>query len=203
MIAKLPSSTGAPSAVDATRDRWSPRPSLAVPLSFRGRWGPGRTGRRGEQGFTLTELMTTLGIVAILSIIAVPSLISMIEVQRVKTATFDLYAAMSYARSEAIKRNAVVTIAPYGGSFTKGYDLTVGGSTLRSQAGSPTVAITASAGTPLAYDGSGRMTASSIYQLQLTSTQDSSIAKRCLVISPSGRASIRVDTNKDGNCFNG
>src|SRR4051812_38092652 len=54
------------------------------------------------RGFTTVELMVAVGIVAILAALAAPSLLAMIATQRVKTATFDLYSAMSYARSEAI-----------------------------------------------------------------------------------------------------
>jgi type IV fimbrial biogenesis protein FimT len=151
----------------------------------------------------MTELMVAVGIAAILTAVAAPPLMSMIAAQRVKTATFDLYSAMSYARSEAIKRNAVVTIAPRNGAFTNGYDLVVGGTTLRSQMGSPDVSISAPAGVTLAFDGYGRMTAPARYQLELTSGQVSTTPKRCLVISTTGRPTIQVDNNHDGNCING
>ena len=48
-----------------------------------------------ERGFTMTELMIAVGIVAILTAVAAPSLMSVIAVQRVKTAAFDLYSAAS------------------------------------------------------------------------------------------------------------
>src|SRR5258706_7975795 len=139
-----------------------------------------------QRGFTMTELMVAVGIAAILTAVAAPPLMSMIAAQRVKTATFDLYSAMSYARSEAIKRNAVVTIAPRNGAFTNGYDLVVGGTTLRSQMGNPEVAITAPAGVTLAFDGYGRLTAPARYQMELTSGQGGTTPKRCLVISNTG-----------------
>jgi type IV fimbrial biogenesis protein FimT len=155
-----------------------------------------------ERGFTMTELMMAVGIAAILTAVAAPPLMSMIAAQRVKTATFDLYSAMSYARSEAIKRNAVVTIAPRNGAFANGYDLVVGGTTLRSQAGSPQVSISAPPGMTLAFDGYGRLTAPARYQLELTSGQVSTTPKRCLIINTTGRPTIQVDNNHDGNCIN-
>ena len=158
---------------------------------------------RGECGFTLTELMVTLGIVGVLSATAVPSASTMIATQRVKTATFDIYAATSYARSEAIKRNAVVTIAPHGGNFANGYDVQVGDVVLSSQIGTPSVAINAPSEIPLAYNGHGRLTSPGQYQLELSSPLESNISKRCLAIDMSGRPSIHVDSNHDGNCFNG
>jgi type IV fimbrial biogenesis protein FimT len=158
---------------------------------------------RMQCGFTMTELMVAVGIAAIIAAVAAPPLMAMIAQQRVKTATFDLYSAMSFARSEAIKRNAIVTIAPRPGGFNNGYDLTVGGAVLKSQLGSPDVAITAPVGVPLAFDGYGRLTSPNRYQLELTSGQVSNTTKRCLVVGTTGRPTIRIDKNNDGNCING
>jgi hypothetical protein len=67
----------------------------------------------------------------------------------------------------------------------------------------PVVAINVPSETPLAFNGSGRLTSSVPYHLELSSAQDSSIAKRCLIISLSGRPMIQVDNDHDGNCING
>lgn len=155
------------------------------------------------RGFTTVELMVAVGILAILAAVAAPSLMAMVANQRVKTATFDLYSAMSYARSEAIKRSAVVTITPHTGGFGKGYDLTVGGTVIKSQMGDPNVAISAPPSTPLAFDSFGRLTIPALYQLEVSSGQPGVTPKRCLVISSTGRPSIRIDGNQDGNCING
>src|SRR4051812_34722849 len=69
-------------------------------VSFR---GVERRALHRQGGFTMTEMMVAVGIVAILTAVAAPPLLAMVAAQRVKTATFDLYSAMSYARSEAIK----------------------------------------------------------------------------------------------------
>jgi type IV fimbrial biogenesis protein FimT len=162
-----------------------------------------RTALQRERGFTITELMVSIGIVAILSGIGAPLMTGMIASQQVKTATFDFYSALSFARSEAIKRNAIVTILPRSGNFANGYDLRTGGDTVRSEVGSVAVAFTVPSGVALAFDGYGRLTSPGQYQVELTSARDSTVPKRCLVISPTGRPSIRVDTNHDGNCVNG
>lgn len=184
-----------------THDRWSRWRALPARVQFPSRRVPRCIALRGERGFTLIELMVTIAIAGVLSAIAAPALMSMIQTQRVKTATFDLYAALTYARSEAIKRNSVVTITPRSGGFANGYDLLdSGGVVLRSHLGSPAVSINAP-GTALAFDGYGRLTSPARYLLELSSTQSISIPMRCLVISPTGRPSIRVDNDRD--CTNG
>ena len=155
------------------------------------------------RGFTTAELMIAVGIAAILTAIAVPALNTMVANQRLKTATFDLYSAMSYARSEAIKRNAVVSITPRAGGFAFGYDIRSGASIIKSQPANTALQITAPAGVLLEFDAYGRLTSASQYQIELSSSASTSALKRCVVVSPSGRPSIRVDNNKDGNCLNG
>jgi type IV fimbrial biogenesis protein FimT len=63
-------------------------------------------------GFTLPELMITLAIVAILGALALPSMAGIIATLRSKSAASDLHAALTRARSEAIKRNTEATLSP-------------------------------------------------------------------------------------------
>ena len=67
--------------------------------------------RTTNSGFTLTELMIVVAIAGILAAIAIPSFTSLGESQRVKSASFEMYALLNIARSEAIKRNGDVTVA--------------------------------------------------------------------------------------------
>ncbi|MBN8713103.1 MAG: GspH/FimT family pseudopilin [Xanthomonadales bacterium] len=68
---------------------------------------PGRS-----QGFTLLELMTTITIVAVLLAIGVPSMRSMIQRNRVSSASNDLAASIAYARTTAINRGQLVSMCP-------------------------------------------------------------------------------------------
>lgn len=74
-----------------------------------------------SSGFTLTEVMVVLTILGILLAIALPSFRSLIEDQRVKGAASELHASLVLARSEALKRNASVTLAPVGGDWSAGW----------------------------------------------------------------------------------
>jgi type IV fimbrial biogenesis protein FimT len=64
------------------------------------------------RGFTLIELLTIVAITAILSAMAAPAFKSLVAGQRARATSTDLYAALVLARSEAIKRNTQVTLAP-------------------------------------------------------------------------------------------
>jgi type IV fimbrial biogenesis protein FimT len=66
-------------------------------------WGHGA-------GFTIIELMITVAVASILLAIAVPSFNQMIISGRLTAQSNEMVAAMSLARSEAIKRNANVTL---------------------------------------------------------------------------------------------
>lgn len=66
----------------------------------------------GAGGFTLVELMVTLAVIGILALAAAPAMTSMINNSQVNSQASELTAALQLARSEAIRRNAPVTLCP-------------------------------------------------------------------------------------------
>lgn len=66
---------------------------------------------KSHSGFTLAELLIVLVIVAILAVVAVPPFISHIQTSRLSNASQNLYYALQYARSEAIKRNVTMFVS--------------------------------------------------------------------------------------------
>ena len=60
---------------------------------------------RGVTGFTITETMVTVAVLVILIGLATPSFREIIVAQGVKTASFDVFAGLILARSEAVTRN--------------------------------------------------------------------------------------------------
>lgn len=68
--------------------------------------------RCGMRGFTMPELLAVVAIVGTLAAIGAPAYSSMAASMRSRSVSSELHAALSRARSEALKRNVEVTLAP-------------------------------------------------------------------------------------------
>lgn len=79
---------------------------------------------RHIRGFTLYELLITMVVVVIVTVFAVPSFRTFIGGQQLKNVTQSLYIDLAYARSEAVKRNDVVTLTSNNGTWTDGWLVT-------------------------------------------------------------------------------
>ena len=161
-----------------------------------------RAARAGGNGFTLIEILVTLTIVAILSGITAPAVFGLLANQRTKMATYDFYSALAYARSQAIQRYEVVNIVPRGNNYANGWDIRASSGVLRSQLELDRVAVSAPEKVTFAYDRYGRLTTPGRYVVRLAASTHSSVAARCVIIDPDGRASIRVDAKGQRNCRN-
>lgn len=140
-----------------------------------------------QRGLTLIEMIITILVLGIFISIAVPSYKGFIAGQRVKTVAFNLGAAMRYARSEAIKRGANVTLSATSGAWANGWTVQSGTIILNTQeALSSSVTVTGVGGiTSLTYQRSGRVSVAPKIQIDAT---DSSlgIPSRCISIELSG-----------------
>lgn len=141
--------------------------------------------RRAQRGFTTTELMVVVAIVAILTAIAVPNMRTMIQTQRVRTAAFDLTAGLTLARSEAIKRNSSVTMTPGASGWVDGWTLTDSGGNMVGKQDKFTQVTMNGPGT-VVFNGMGRLGGAAT-QFQISTNELSNDKWRCVKLDISGR----------------
>jgi type IV fimbrial biogenesis protein FimT len=115
--------------------------------------------RRHVLGFTLLELMVTVLILAVLAGLGTANFSSIIGATRVRAAALDLSSDLSFARSEAIKRNGDVAIARTGGEWAFGWSITASGGavTLRTRNAMPVGISSSATATTFVFNGAGRV----------------------------------------------
>lgn len=148
---------------------------------------PSRPSRKVRQrGFSLIELMVTLSIAVIMLGIGIPSFKNFTASQKVKAASQDLMSTLSLARSEAVKRNTDVTVAPdTAGVWTGGWTVKTGTTTLLQQQALTGVTITTAAAT-IVFKPTGRPNASSTFDVAGSS------AARCVKVDLTGIPSTQT-----------
>lgn len=145
-----------------------------------------RDALRDQGGFTLIEVLIVIVMIGVLLAIAAPSFVTFTASQRVKTASFDLYAALTFARSEAIKRRQAVTVAPATGTdWATGWTVKdSGGTTLRSQDALSGVAFSGDSSIPYRLDG--RLTGGPLRIEISPASANSDVKNRCIRIELTG-----------------
>ena len=156
-----------------------------------------RAPSRNQAGFTVTELMVVVAIVGIIAAIAAPDMAEMIRRQRVKTASFDLFAGLTMARSEAIKRNITVQVTPTNGDWTQGFVVTdANDRKVREQQGWERMTMTGP--NLVRFNSAGRLSSGGGGPVAISVQAPNVYAnygKRCVTVEPTGRAS-----SKEGAC---
>lgn len=145
---------------------------------------------RRSRGFTVPEILIVVTVLAVLLGAGIPAFAEFIRNQRVKSASFDLFSTLVQARSEAITRNANVTVAPVSSVWTNGWTVTdAGGTVIRTTDAVPNITI--SGPTSVVFRSSGRLNASTMPTFQLSAT-GSTVTTRCISIDLSGRPNTKA-----------
>ncbi|MES3008807.1 MAG: GspH/FimT family pseudopilin [Pseudomonadota bacterium] len=81
---------------------------------------------RLPKGFTLTEVLITVGIIALMVAMGAPSLADLMQSQRLDSRSNDLLSSLLLARSEAVTRNTPVALCPIDPDAPEACDSDVG-----------------------------------------------------------------------------
>jgi type IV fimbrial biogenesis protein FimT len=152
-----------------------------------------RTAAPSQRGLTLIELMVVVALLAIVAAVAAPDMRSFASGMRIKSLANELTTDLLVARSEALKRNTSVTVAPNGSGWQTGWtvrtaaDLLLQRDTFHADLqfeAPPALMVFNASGRLTTPTGTVRMTVSS-------SNAKANVAKRCVEVDPSGRARAR------------
>jgi type IV fimbrial biogenesis protein FimT len=143
---------------------------------------------RAGRGFTLIEMMVVIAIIALIATLAAPAMGDMMASQRMRSSATDLVSSLLLARSEAIKRNAPVTIEPLSGTeWADGWQvLDDGGVKLDEK---PALGARVQVGlspASLVFQPTGRITTGLEKWEFSDSAGSSSVKSRCVKVDPSG-----------------
>jgi len=146
-------------------------------------------------GFNMIELMVVVAVAGVLAMIAIPNFTWLTQSQRVKNASYEMYTLFSIARSEAIKRNASVTIAPVMvGPVLDRIDVTAANGTLLYSKSSPKGIEIKTAVANIIYQRTGRPAvggAGATFQIDVEKQTIPTTHVRCITLSLSGRPETR------------
>lgn len=156
-----------------------------------------------SSGFTLVELVVVTAIMGVVMLMAIPAVQDFLATQRIKSASFNLITSMMYARSEAVKRGASITIkAPSANNLTNGWCVLISAgatcsltatdtaNTMRIE--QPVTGVTYNFSTtagPITFNRSGRLT--NLVRLEVSDDELASL-KRCVTLDVGGNARSAV-----------
>jgi type IV fimbrial biogenesis protein FimT len=144
------------------------------------------------RGVTLIELLTVLALLAIVGAIAAPGLSQFMLSQRIRTLALDLSSDMQLARSEALIRNAVVSMTPTAGEWEKGWSITTGATVLMRRQPDSNLLSLSNAPSVITFGVQGRVVVPTDgVRVDVSATGAHAAARRCVELDLSGRARTR------------
>ncbi len=147
--------------------------------------------RFDQYGVTLIELAVVMVIVGLVIVFAAPSFSQFLAGQNAGRTTRDLYASLTLARSEAIKRNRRVTLDAIGGDWTAGWrtlDPADASKVLDAHDSIGDLAVTGPAA--VQFSRSGRVVGSVAPVFEISSPRFTAMEHHCIYLDLSGRPSL-------------
>lgn len=151
---------------------------------------------RLTRGFTLVELIVTVSVLALIATLAIPMYGDIVAANRTRAAAYSLVSDLALARSEAVKRNAAVSVLPFVAGWQAGWEVDFGGTKLARNEPAPALTLTG----PLAgvsYQPNGRLSTPGMVLFTVSATTGYT---RCVLIDPGGRATLNPGERNDGSC---
>jgi type IV fimbrial biogenesis protein FimT len=155
-----------------------------------------------NSGFTLTETLVVIALIGILFAAAAPQMRDLVTNSRIKQASAEMFSTMAYARSEAVSRDAQVTITAMG-SWSNGWQVSAGNTVLKRSGPISNITITGPAASTITYNPNGRLSAVQPVTFVFSDPGNTRTVSRCVVSTLSGQPVFQADLNRDGNCTNG
>ena len=144
---------------------------------------------RAIVGFTTVELIIVVAIMGVLTAVAAPSFANLFASQKAKNIGSELFFSLLRARSEAVARNANVTLAPtVGGNWQQGWhiaDPTNATTILDRHGNSHGTTITGPAS--VVYDSAGRIKSGTSPLFVITAIVGTSTSHQCVSVDLGGR----------------
>jgi type IV fimbrial biogenesis protein FimT len=141
---------------------------------------------RVERGFTLVEVMIVVAILAVVAAIGAPEFSRFIADQRLRATATDLVASLLVARSEAIKRNADVTLARSASGWPGGWTVAAGGTEVDRRDLPSGKLDSPSSATNVVFQSTGRPTTAFALELR-DAHYGTAITPRCVRVGLDGR----------------
>ena len=137
------------------------------------------------RGFTVVEMIMVLVMVGVLVSLAGPLFRDFMIQQNIRNASFELMSDLIFARSEAVKRNATVTVSK-AGTWTGGWTIAAGATTLRQHPALSSNITVSMGAASVEFLLNGRSSSAASFTVDDTAGTTSIVA-RCVSVDPAGR----------------